>query len=73
MLIGYRTGDMWAPKLQLAEALHAEAAHFIDCVSTGRRPHTDGEAGLRIVRLLETASASMAAQGRLVPIGAAVT
>ena len=73
MLIGYRTGDMWAPKLQLAEALHAEAAHFIDCVSSGRRPYTDGEAGLRIVRLLEAASASMAAHGRLVPIGAAVT
>jgi len=69
MLVGYRSGDMWAPKLGLAEALSVEAAHFVDCVSGGSEPTTDGEAGLRIVRLLEAASASMAAQGRLVTLG----
>jgi len=68
MLVGYRSGDMWAPKLALAEALSAEASHFIDCVSHGSEPTTDGEAGLRIVRLLEAASASMSAQGRLVTL-----
>ena len=45
-----------------------EASHFIDCVSHGSEPTTDGEAGLRIVRLLEAASASMSAQGRLVTL-----
>jgi predicted dehydrogenase len=69
MLVGYRTGDMWAPKLAQVEALSAEAAHFTDCVANGTRPLTDGEAGLRIVRLLEAASASMAAQGQLVRLG----
>jgi len=68
MLVGYRSGDMWAPKLALAEALSVEASHFIDCVSHGSDPTTDGEAGLRIVRLLEAASASMSAQGRLVTL-----
>ena len=68
MLVGYRTGDMWAPKLAQVEALSAEAVHFVDCVSRGTRPLTDGPAGLRIVRLLEAASASMAAQGRLVKV-----
>jgi predicted dehydrogenase len=66
MRVGYRTGDMWAPKLAQAEALSAEAAHFIACIERAERPATDGEAGLRIVRLLEAASASMAEQGRLV-------
>ena len=68
MLIGYRTGDMWAPKLAVSEALAVEAAHFVDCVSRGARPQTDGEAGLRVVRLLEAASASMQSYGRPVEI-----
>jgi predicted dehydrogenase len=72
MLVGYRTGDMWAPKLAQSEALAAEAAHFVDCVSRGDRPRTDGEAGLRIVQLLEAASASMAAQGQLVTLAQTV-
>jgi predicted dehydrogenase len=66
MLVGYRTGDMWAPKVAQVEALSAEAAHFVDCVANGTTPLTDGEAGLRIVRLLEAASASMAEHGQLV-------
>jgi predicted dehydrogenase len=68
MLIGYRTGDMWAPKLAVSEALAVEAAHFVDCVTRGARPQTDGEAGLRVVRLLEAASASMQSYGRPVEI-----
>ncbi|MEZ4683749.1 MAG: Gfo/Idh/MocA family oxidoreductase [Caldilineaceae bacterium] len=64
MLVGYRTGDMWAPQLNMSEALSTEAAHFIDCIQSGKPPITDGEAGLRIVRILEKATESMAAQGR---------
>jgi predicted dehydrogenase len=70
LMIGYRTGDMWAPQLPVREALHAEAAHFIECVTESRRPITDGAAGLRVVRLLEAATRSMAAQGRLVEVTA---
>ena len=38
MLIGYRTGDMWAPQLAVTEALSVEAAHFVDCVASSRVP-----------------------------------
>jgi predicted dehydrogenase len=72
MLVGYRTGDMWAPKLDVTEALGVEAAHFVDCISSGRTPTTDGEAGLRVVRLLEAATESMAARGRLVTLDSTV-
>ena len=72
MLIGYRTGDMYAPQLALTEALNVEASHFVDCVSRGAAPLTGGEAGLRVVRLLEAASESMAGQGRLVSLGSPV-
>jgi predicted dehydrogenase len=68
MLIGYRTGDMWAPKLDLAEALRTEGLHFIDCVKQGEQPITDGAAGLRVVQILEAATQSMKHQGRLVEL-----
>jgi predicted dehydrogenase len=69
MLIGYRTGDMWAPQLAVTEALAVEAAHFVECVVSAARPITDGESGLRVVRLLESATESMAGKGRLVELG----
>jgi predicted dehydrogenase len=69
MRIGYRTGDMWAPQLAIREGLHAVAEHFIASIRTGSVPLTDGCAGLRIVRLLEAATESMAAQGRVVRVG----
>ncbi len=72
MRVGYRTGDMSAPRLDTTEALSVEAAHFIDCVANGTRPLTDGEAGLRIVRLLEAATESMATRGRLVSLNTPV-
>jgi predicted dehydrogenase len=68
MLIGYRTGDMWAPQLDMTEALRIEALHFIRCIEEGERPITDGEAGLRVVRILEAATRSMAGRGRLVEL-----
>jgi predicted dehydrogenase len=68
MLVSYRSGDMWAPRLDSTEGLRAEVLHFIDCVENGARPQTDGSAGLRIVRLLEAAEQSLKARGQLVEI-----
>ena len=68
MLIGYRTGDMWAPQLAVKEALSAEAEHFVECVSAGIAPVTGGEAGLRVVRLLEAATESMANRGATIAV-----
>lgn len=68
MLIGYRTGDMWSPKLDMTEALRTEGLHFIDCITKGDRPITDGVAGLQIVRILETATQSLKQQGRLIEL-----
>jgi predicted dehydrogenase len=68
LLVGYRAGDMHAPQLSLAEALRVEAEHFVDCVRTGRKPITDGDAGLRVVRILEAATESLAARGLAVDL-----
>lgn len=69
LLVSYRSGDMWAPKLDNTEALRTGAIHFIDCIENNKRPLTDGFAGLRIVRLLEAAEKSMRARGALIEIG----
>ncbi len=67
-LIGYRTGDMWAPKVSLTEGLQLETQHFLDCIREGRRPLTDGQAGLRVVRILEAATQSLAQRGQPVEL-----
>ncbi|MEH2263606.1 Gfo/Idh/MocA family protein [Nostoc sp.] len=71
MMIGYRTGDMYSPKLDMTEALKTEGLHFIDCIEKGDRPITDGEAGLRVVRILEAATQSLKQQGRLIELNVA--
>lgn len=68
MLVSYRSGDMWAPHLATTEALKSEAAHFIDCISDAKQPQTDGEMGLRIVKVLEAADQSMANHGQPVQL-----
>ena len=67
-LVDYRTGDMWAPKLEVREALSFECEHFIDCLRTGKTPWSDGVAGLAVVRLLAAASQSLANQGQRVAV-----
>lgn len=67
--IGYRTGDMWAPKLEVMEALEVEAKHFARCITEGERSISDGQAGLRIVQILEAATRSLNERGRPVKLG----
>jgi predicted dehydrogenase len=59
MRVGYRTGDMWAPKLDETEALRLESSHFVDCIANSKAPKTDGQLGLRVVELIEATSQSM--------------
>ena len=59
MRVGYRTGDMWAPKLDGTEALRVESEHFVDCIVHGKVPLTDGRLGLRVVEVIEATQASL--------------
>jgi predicted dehydrogenase len=68
MRVGYRTGDMWAPKLKGTEALLVEGTHFVDCIEQGKTPITDGRLGLRVVELVEAATSSMRGRGETVHI-----
>jgi predicted dehydrogenase len=62
-LVSYRTGDVWAPKLDTTEALRYVCEEFLDAIRERRAPLTDGHAGLRVVRLLEAAQRSIKLDG----------
>lgn len=66
MRVGYRTGDMWAPKLIGTEALRVGADHFVDCLEHQKTPETDAELGVRVVELIEAATSSMRGRGETV-------
>lgn len=66
LLVSYRSGDMWAPQLEQVEALKTELSYFVDCASNGHSPHNDGQAGLRVVSMLEAADRSLTKRGELV-------
>jgi predicted dehydrogenase len=68
LLVSYRSGDMYAPQIDITEALRIEAQHFADCVTNGRTPLTDGYSGLRVVSVLEAATRSMKRQGKSVQL-----
>ena len=68
LLVSYRSGDVWAPKVEQTEALRVELQYFMDCVLNGRKPTNDAAAGLRIVKLLEAADTSLKERGRIVAL-----
>jgi predicted dehydrogenase len=66
LLVSYRSGDMWAPRLDQSEALKLMAETFIECVSNGQDPVNDGKSGLRVVKMLEAADKSLKKKGEMV-------
>jgi predicted dehydrogenase len=68
LLVSYRSGDMWAPKVEQTEALATEIRYFITCINRNEAPFNDGVAGLRIVKLLEAADRSLGDVGAAVRI-----
>jgi predicted dehydrogenase len=59
----YRSGDMWAPNLPGDEPLQNCVRHFVKSIDQNTTPITDGLAGLRVVRIIEAATQSMAQRG----------
>jgi predicted dehydrogenase len=66
--VDYRMGDMWAPHLAQSEALGLAARHFVHCINTGTTPESGGDAGLRVVRVLEAANESLKNNGAMVQL-----
>jgi predicted dehydrogenase len=67
-LISYRVGDVVSPVLPEYEALGAVVAEYVAAIRMRRPPATDARAGLRVLRILEAASASLHGNGKLVSL-----
>ena len=68
MLVQYRTGDMWAPKIEITEALKNIALEFTSAINENRKPFTDGKDGWKVVRILEAANKSIKNNGQVVEL-----
>jgi predicted dehydrogenase len=66
LLVSYRSGDIWSPRIEQQEALKLEAEYFADCILQSKTPYNDGKAGLRIVKLLEASDQSLRNKGAMV-------
>ncbi|MCA9409474.1 MAG: Gfo/Idh/MocA family oxidoreductase [Candidatus Omnitrophica bacterium] len=64
--VDYRSGDMWSPHIDPGEALKKELAYFVECVRQKKTPINDGQAGLRVVKMLELVETSMKNRGKLI-------
>jgi predicted dehydrogenase len=71
VLIGYRTGDIWSPHVDEGEPLGRMVSHFIQCIENQTEPLADGESGLRVVRVLESAQRSIKGRGAWVSVPSA--
>jgi len=68
LLVSYRSGDMYVPKLDSTEALRAEIDYFVRCLEKNEEPFNNGQAGLQVVRLLEAAEKSIMNGGRKIEL-----
>jgi len=58
-----RHGDIVIPRVPVGEPLEQEARHFIECIEERKRPRSDGQSALEVVRVLEAAQASLESDG----------
>ena len=59
-----RSGESYSPRLPVGEPLRIECQEFLDAITQGRQPRSDGASGLRVVRVLEQLQDSLVASRR---------
>ena len=68
LLVSYRSGDMWVPKIEQIEALKIESGYFVECILEDKTPINDGLSGLRVVKWLEAANQSLKNKSEMIPL-----
>jgi len=68
LLVSYRSGDMYSPRVDQTEALYMMVKEFEECIKENRPALTDGKAGLRVLKVLDAAERSIKADGANVRI-----
>ena len=64
ILVDYRVGDIFIPKIQTKEALAGMAADFLKAISTGAEPISSSKSALAVVQILEAAQVSIKNKGK---------
>jgi predicted dehydrogenase len=64
-----RSGDIFSPQIANIEPLRLECEHFVHCIRDGVAPRSDGNSGLRVVRVLEQLQRSLESSRRPVGVG----
>ena len=64
ILVDYRIGDIQIPKIDLKEGLSSMASDFIYSIKTGKKPISNSQLGLEVVKILTLADQSMKLNGR---------
>jgi predicted dehydrogenase len=59
-----RSGDIFSPRVSNEEPLRIECRHFLERIRDGAEPRSGGEAGLRVVRVLEALQQSLRESSR---------
>lgn len=67
ILIDYRIGDIFVPKVEMKEALLEMAKDFINSINSGNSPISSGDIGLRVVKILELSQKSIKHHGKEIP------
>jgi predicted dehydrogenase len=68
LLVSYRSGDMYSPKLDQREALSMECEYFLECLEKNKAPINDGRIGLEVVKLLAACDESLNNDGKQIAI-----
>jgi predicted dehydrogenase len=63
-----RKSDATSEPLENAEPLRRQCLEFLKCVRSRSTPLTDGESGLRVLRVLDAAERSLASYGKPIPV-----
>lgn len=68
ILVDYRIGDIYVPKVAQKEALGGMAADFVSAVLYGTTPKSHRDQGLEVVSILEAASTSIKNNGQRITL-----
>ena len=66
--LGLRFGDITIPYVKSGEPLRTECLHFLDCVRTRNQPLSDGNDGIRVIKVLDAAQRSLKNNGEPVSL-----
>ncbi|MCX7877161.1 MAG: Gfo/Idh/MocA family oxidoreductase [Ignavibacteria bacterium] len=68
LLIDYRVGDVYIPKVDIREALAYLAEDFRDAVVSAKKPVSSREVGMEVVKVLEASDKSLKNKGSLIKL-----